>query len=229
MRLERFGLILGATVAVATAVAAQAPLYPNSVASNDLDFIRPGDADTYLCLRYEGRDRVEMPDKRGGDLFAEDTYIFRTGFRDGAVIPVWVHRDVGSRANAEGYVAKVGAALGQLPSYMRTRLTRVVIHAGDETAFAEDRGGQVMCDGILRSFAPGERLQLAPGESVTLRPGDWHAFWGEGGDVLIGEVSTVNDDETDNIFREAIGRFADIEEDVDPLHLLVSDYAKSLG
>ena len=68
-----------------------------------------------------------------------------------------------------------------------------------------------------------------PGESVTLVPGDWHAFWGEGGDVLIGEVSTVNDDETDNIFREPIGRFANIEEDVDPGHLLVSDYDTWLG
>ena len=46
----------------------------------------------------------------------------------------------------------------------------------------------------------------------------------DGGDVLIGEVSTVNDDETDNIFREPIGRFAEIEEDVAPTHLLVSDY-----
>jgi D-lyxose ketol-isomerase len=70
---------------------------------------------------------------------------------------------------------------------------------------------------------------LAPGESVTLMPGDWHAFWGEGGDVLIGEVSTVNDDETDNWFREPIGRFAEIEEDVAPTHLLVSDYAKWLS
>ena len=44
------------------------------------------------------------------------------------------------------------------------------------------------------------------------------------GDVLIGEVSTVNDDETDNVFREPIGRFAEVEEDVAPTHLLVSDY-----
>ncbi|SIS89169.1 carbohydrate ABC transporter substrate-binding protein, CUT1 family [Roseivivax lentus] len=62
-----------------------------------------------------------------------------------------------------------------------------------------------------------------------LMPGDWHAFWGEGGDVLVGEVSTVNDDETDNIFREPIGRFATIEEDKDPVHLLVSDYATWLA
>ncbi|QIE43247.1 D-lyxose/D-mannose family sugar isomerase [Meridianimarinicoccus aquatilis] len=99
----------------------------------------------------------------------------------------------------------------------------------DQGQFAEDRGGTVFCDGIQRDYAPGDKLRLAPGESVTLMPGDWHAFWGEGGDVLIGEVSTVNDDETDNIFREPIGRFATIEEDVAPTHLLVSDYAKWLA
>lgn len=99
----------------------------------------------------------------------------------------------------------------------------------DDGNFAEDRGGTVYCDGIQRDFAPGEKLKLAPGESVTLMPGDWHAFWGEGGDVLIGEVSTVNDDETDNIFRAPIGRFAEIEEDEAPTHLLVSDYKTWLG
>ncbi|PRY24890.1 hypothetical protein CLV78_10262 [Aliiruegeria haliotis] len=94
--------------------------------------------------------------------------------------------------------------------------------------FDETAGGTVMCDGLPRSFTPGEVLLFQPGESVTLMPGDWHAFWGEGGDVLIGEVSTVNDDLTDNIFREPLGRFAEIEEDVDPTHLLVSDYDRWL-
>ena len=98
----------------------------------------------------------------------------------------------------------------------------------DDGNFAEDRGGTVICDGIARPFAAGEVLLFQPGESVTLMPGDWHAFWGEGGDVLIGEVSTVNDDVTDNIFRDPIGRFADIEEDVAPTHLLVSDYERWL-
>ena len=32
-------------------------------------------------------------------------------------------------------------------------------------------------------------------------------------DVLVGEVSQVNDDRTDNYFLEPIGRFAKIEED----------------
>jgi len=93
-------------------------------------------------------------------------------------------------------------------------------------SFDETAGGTVFCDGIAREFQPGEVLLFQPGESVTLMPGDWHAFWGEGGDVLIGEVSTVNDDETDNWFRDPIGRFSDVEEDEDPTHLLVSDYAR---
>lgn len=99
----------------------------------------------------------------------------------------------------------------------------------DQGRFAEDRGGSIMCDGIRRDYGPGEKIGLAPGESITLMPGDWHAFWGEGGDVLVGEVSTVNDDETDNIFREPIGRFAKIDEDEAPTHLLVSDYRRWLG
>lgn len=101
--------------------------------------------------------------------------------------------------------------------------------ADDAGGFAPDRGGAVMCDGVVRTYAPGDKLRLAPGQSVTLRPGDWHAFWGEGGDVLIGEVSTVNDDETDNIFREPIARFSKVEEDAAPMRLLVSDYAALLG
>jgi D-lyxose ketol-isomerase len=82
----------------------------------------------------------------------------------------------------------------------------------------------VPTDGVIRKLPAGGLLKLDPGESVTLLPGVWHAFWGEGGDVLIGEVSTVNDDLTDNIFADPIGRFSNIEEDELPLRLLVSDY-----
>lgn len=103
--------------------------------------------------------------------------------------------------------------------------------------FMSDAGGgidgeaevAVPVDGTLRALPAGGLLELDPGESVTLLPGVWHAFWGEGGDVLIGEVSTVNDDLTDNIFRDPIGRFSAIEEDVPPAHLLVCDYERWVG
>ena len=89
-----------------------------------------------------------------------------------------------------------------------------------------DRNAEVSVptDGVVRTRKAGGLLKLDAGESVTLLPGVWHAFWGEGADVLIGEVSTVNDDLTDNIFEMPIGRFSNIEEDEKPLHLLVSDY-----
>lgn len=88
---------------------------------------------------------------------------------------------------------------------------------------------RVSTDGVLRTLGAGDILELEPGESVTLMPGMWHSFTSKGGDVLIGEVSTVNDDTTDNYFKDPIGRFADIEEDEEPLHLLVSDYQKWLN
>ncbi|MGB5560057.1 MAG: D-lyxose/D-mannose family sugar isomerase [Paracoccaceae bacterium] len=127
------------------------------------------------------------------------------------------------------------------PMHRHNLKTEDIINRGGATLtlelFKADAGGaideraevSVLTDGICRRMAGGDRLKLKPGESVTLEPDTWHAFWGEGGRVLIGEVSNVNDDRTDNIFREPIGRFADIEEDEAPLHLLVSDYDTWLG
>ncbi len=99
------------------------------------------------------------------------------------------------------------------------------LFASDESG-AIDRYARVTVpvDGITRRFDAGGRLVLEPGESVTLLPGVWHTFWGEGSDVLVGEVSTVNDDRSDNIFEQDIPRFTDVQEDETPLHLLVSDY-----
>ena len=82
----------------------------------------------------------------------------------------------------------------------------------------------VICDGMARTVKAGGKLNLKPGESVTLMPYQWHAFWGEGADVLIGEVSTVNDDNTDNYFLDELGRFPTIDEDEPKHRLLVKDY-----
>lgn len=83
----------------------------------------------------------------------------------------------------------------------------------------------VMSDGCAVTMQAGGKLRLQPGQSVTLMPGDWHAFWAEREDCIIAEVSTVNDDKTDNIFEQPISRFAEVVEDVPATRLLVSDYA----
>jgi D-lyxose ketol-isomerase len=81
-------------------------------------------------------------------------------------------------------------------------------------------------DGIKDSVEAGGKVILTPGESICLEQRMYHRFYGEPGKgkVLVGEVSKVNDDTTDNCFYENVGRFPEIEEDENPLHLLVSDY-----
>jgi D-lyxose ketol-isomerase len=80
----------------------------------------------------------------------------------------------------------------------------------------------VEVDGAKRTLEPWEKLRLAPGESVTVERGVYHRFYGEAGRgiVLVGEVSQVNDDRTDNYFLDPIGRFAKIEEDEPRLRYL---------
>lgn len=96
--------------------------------------------------------------------------------------------------------------------------------AEDETL--DDTPVQVSMDGELRTVEAGATVLLAPGESITLEPYCYHKFWGVDERVLVGEVSKVNDDNTDNRFFEPVGRFPAIEEDELPLHLLVNDYGR---
>ncbi|NOY82072.1 MAG: D-lyxose/D-mannose family sugar isomerase [Kiritimatiellaeota bacterium] len=92
-----------------------------------------------------------------------------------------------------------------------------------------DRPFDVGIDGVCRTCRPGERVRLGPGSSICLEPFVYHAFWAEGGTCLVGEVSKVNDDNTDNRFYEPCGRFPAIEEDEPPLHLLCNEYPPAVS
>jgi D-lyxose ketol-isomerase len=100
----------------------------------------------------------------------------------------------------------------------------------EEGEFA-DREFEVSLDGIRRKCLPGDEVRLEPGESITLYQGLYHKFYGQEGqgNVLVGEVSSVNDDHSDNRFHTPVGRFPDIEEDETPTYLLVGDYASYLS
>ena len=89
----------------------------------------------------------------------------------------------------------------------------------------------VMMDGIRHVFASGEEIIVFNGCSVTLLPYMAHVFGPKvgTGDVVIGEVSKVNDDHTDNYFLEPVARFADIEEDEAPCRVLCNEYGNVLG
>lgn len=89
----------------------------------------------------------------------------------------------------------------------------------------------VAVDALARTVPSGGAVVLAPGESICLESGVYHRFYGQrgAGAVLVGEVSTVNDDLTDNVFSDAHARFPTLEEDEPPIHLLAGDYSRYLG
>ena len=87
-----------------------------------------------------------------------------------------------------------------------------------------ERPVELRLDGVLRRFEPGEVIRVTTGNSVTLVPYVYHRFYAEGGDVVVGEVSSVNDDNTDNIFYKPANRFTGIDEDEPVCHLLCNEY-----
>lgn len=92
----------------------------------------------------------------------------------------------------------------------------------------DDTPVEIVCDGTSRSIEAGGTIELVPGESVTLPRLLYHKFWGKRGygQILVGEVSRVCDEYSDNHFLDGVGRFGDIEEDEPPLHLLFDDYRR---
>ena len=84
----------------------------------------------------------------------------------------------------------------------------------------------VFTDGVKRTVKAGETILLKNGESITLTPYMYHSFWAEEGqgDLVVGEVSSVNDDNTDNHFNPEMPRFVALEEDEAPMHPLCNEY-----
>ena len=106
------------------------------------------------------------------------------------------------------------------------RLVFELFNRKGNTTELDDSPVTVSRDGERITLPAGSKLVLEPGQSLTLTPGLFHKFYGEkGGDVMIGEVSAVNDDHNDNVFYEPQRRFPLIEEDEAPYRLLVGDYA----
>ncbi len=94
-----------------------------------------------------------------------------------------------------------------------------------------DEPFSVSIDGVKKQVPQTHKILLAPGESIFLEPFVYHKFYPEEntGDVVIGEVSEVNDDNHDNRFLDPIGRFSVIDEDEPPTHLLCNEYKKWLN
>lgn len=90
----------------------------------------------------------------------------------------------------------------------------------------DDTDVKIFQDGRCYTVPAGTEIVLHPGESLTLYPYYYHEFYIQPGTgyALIGEVSMCNDDNTDNRFLEASGRFPTVEEDEAPYRLLCNEY-----
>lgn len=106
----------------------------------------------------------------------------------------------------------------------------LLIHVyNDRNGELDNMAVEVNSDGRTYTVPAGTAVELRPGESITLWPHQYHDFdvLPGSGDVLIGEVSMCNDDNTDNRFYENVGRFPEIEEDEEPYRLLCFEYPEA--
>ena len=131
--------LIAVTLLLATPLSAK-PLFKNSVVSNDIDFIRTDDPSVTFKMEEKGRARKEMPDKRSDELFLDQVPTLSLNYEDGSKVEIWLSPKLKDHASATRYASLVGAALGKLPTPMRTTLSHVIIHDGDETAYAEEEG-----------------------------------------------------------------------------------------
>lgn len=87
-----------------------------------------------------------------------------------------------------------------------------------------DGNVSVKLNGAPTSIPSGGVVELAAGCRITLFPGTYHAFVPLTPECIIGEVSTANDDLTDNYFSNPeVGRFSAVQEDEPIKHFLLSD------
>lgn len=100
-----------------------------------------------------------------------------------------------------------------------------IYHAAKNETLDEKRDVILSVDGRRTVIPAGGVLRLKPGQGVTLPRNVYHTFWAEEAPVLGWEVSMANDDHSDNRFLTDLPRFAAIDEDAVPDHILCNEYA----
>lgn len=116
-------------------------IFPNSVVSNDIDFIHTDDPTVPHETIWKARGCKEMPSSLTVDsLMQDDCYVLQLKFEDGASVGLWAEPGFESKKVVSDYAKKIGDALGKLPKAMRQKLRRVILHKGDRVASSEHQG-----------------------------------------------------------------------------------------
>jgi len=144
--------------------------------------------------------------RAGGKVYAEKIMLLRAG----QATPFLYHIH-----KTEDIINRGGSGTGRVA---------VQLYNSSPQGGLEESPVLVVCDGIRRKLPAGGAVVLEPGESITLTPYLYHALRAVDRHALIGEIATVNDDATDNIFLDRLQRFPGIVEDEPPLRLLCHEY-----
>ncbi|MFC4891640.1 D-lyxose/D-mannose family sugar isomerase [Pseudofrancisella aestuarii] len=150
-------------------------------------------------------------DVKLGTPYAEKLIVLKDGQR----LPLHYHAD-----KTEDIINRAGGLLG-IKLYNSDSKGEVDYHSDVD----------IEMDGVLHTLKAGKEILLKNGESITLRPFCFHIFYAkEGtGDVVCGEVSSINDDNIDNYNAEDVARFSTVVEDEEILHPLCNEYSKLFG
>lgn len=146
------------------------------------------------------------PDGKPSKVYAEKIIYVR----DGQIAPFHYHA-----SKMEDIINRGSKGTGSLV---------VQLHNSTEDGRLAETPVVVSCDGVRRRIDAGAAVTLGPGQSVTLPPCLYHTFYAVDGDALIGEVSSLNNDDTDNFFLDKLPRFPAVIEDEAPIRLLCTEY-----
>lgn len=129
--------------------------------------------------------------------------------RDGQILPFHFHW-----SKMEDIINRGGGAL------------RLWLYNADENGQFADTPVVTHIDGKTVTVPAGGEVVLRPGQSITLMPRQYHQWQGVPGTgtVVLFEVSSTNDDRTDNRFYSDTVRLPAFEEDEDARHLVFMDY-----
>lgn len=154
--------------------------------------------------------RNGLPDGEAGCPYAEKLILMR----EGQILPNHFHK-----VKTEDIINRGGGVL----------VIQVWNSLADGTV---DRTGavRILTDGMEHTVPAGTEVEITRGNSMTIYPGLYHLFRaGAGsGDLIVGEVSSINDDRTDNYFEIDRSRFIPVEEDTEITVPLCNEYGRLL-
>jgi hypothetical protein len=169
----------------------------------DVTDLGEGDFDRLGLVLFTLRNTNSDPDGKILRTYAEKVMVIRKR----QSIPLHFHR-----VKVEDIINRSGGSL------------KIELHHSSKDGQLAEGMQTLLMDGVWMEIPSGGIVDLAPGESITIPQKCYHRFWADEEDVLIGEVSTSNDDYADNYFLKEYARFPSITEDEAPRYLLVSDY-----